>query len=72
MNALSLDLQRRIVQAVDAGVSQSEAARRFGVSRKSVGRWLRRRQESGLLEANWRPSLERVQSGAWCQSHTPC
>jgi len=55
MNALSLDLRQRIVQAVDEGLSQSETARRFRVSRKSVGRLLRRRQESGTLEAKAKP-----------------
>lgn len=59
MNALSLDLRQRIVQAVDGGLSQSEAARRFCISRKSVARLLRRRQESGSLKARVRPGATR-------------
>lgn len=59
MNALSLDLRQRIVQAVDEGLSQSEAARRFCVSRKSVGRLLRRRHETGRIEAKPRPGATR-------------
>lgn len=59
MNALSLDLRRRIVEAVDHGLSQSEAARRFCVSNKTVGRLLRRRRESGSLQAKPRPGAKR-------------
>ncbi len=59
MNALSLDLRQRIVAAVDAGMSQSEAARRFAVSRATVHRLLWRRRESGTLEAKPRPGAKR-------------
>jgi len=55
MKALSLDLRQRIVSAVDAGTSQGEAARRFCVSTKTVGRLLKQRREEGRLEA--RPRL---------------
>ncbi|HEX3827489.1 MAG TPA: helix-turn-helix domain-containing protein [Sporichthyaceae bacterium] len=35
------DLRRRVVAAVDAGMSQLQAARVFGVSRRAVGEWTR-------------------------------
>lgn len=59
MNALSCDLRRRIVSAVDGGLSQSEAARRYDVSRKTVGRLLVRRQVTGTIQAKPRPGRVR-------------
>ena len=35
------DLRRRIVKAVQDGLSQSEAARVFAVARGTVNRWMR-------------------------------
>ncbi len=40
MKAYSLDLRTKIVDSVRRGVSNSETARRFGVNRSSVGRYL--------------------------------
>ncbi|HVW43961.1 MAG TPA: helix-turn-helix domain-containing protein [Amycolatopsis sp.] len=40
-------LRRRAVAAVEAGVTRSEVARLFGVSRKTVGAWVAAYQESG-------------------------
>jgi transposase len=37
--ALSVDLRKRVVQAVEAGASRREAAERFGVSASSAVRW---------------------------------
>ena len=37
---LSTDLRKRVVSFVKGGGSKSEAARRFGLSRASVYRWL--------------------------------
>ena len=59
MNALSLDLRRRIAAAVDGGLSQSEAARRFAVSRMTVVRLIARRRDTGTLEAKPRPGATR-------------
>ena len=44
--ALSMDLRRRVLAAIAAGVSGRSAGRRFGVSAPSVSRWraLERRQ----------------------------
>ncbi|MGW4059871.1 helix-turn-helix domain-containing protein [Amycolatopsis sp. NPDC004747] len=40
-------LRRRAVAAVEAGASQVEVARSFGVSRKTVGAWVRAYREGG-------------------------
>ena len=49
MKAYSLDLRIKIVQSVRRGVSNSETARRFGVNRSTVGRYLKRLDENGSL-----------------------
>src|SRR5919107_5974843 len=49
MRAYSVDLRTKIVQSVKKGVSKSETARRFGVNRSTVGRYLMRLDESGSL-----------------------
>ena len=50
MRAYSLDLRKKIVQSVRSkGVSISETARRFGVNRSTVGRYLKRLDEEGSL-----------------------
>ena len=59
MNALSLDLRQRIVTATDAGTSQSEVARCFCVSTKTVRRLLQQRRETGTLAAKPRPGRAR-------------
>src|SRR3954469_5864717 len=51
MRAYSMDLRERIVAAVDAGLPQAQAAERFGVSLRSVERYLSRRRRSGSLAA---------------------
>ncbi len=48
-------LRLRVMRAVRAGMSQSEAARVFGVSRQSVNSWDRRRGEGGLAMLRSRP-----------------
>jgi transposase len=51
VRAYSLDLRERVVAAVDAGVSQPQAAARFGVSLRTVERYLARRRATGSLAA---------------------
>jgi len=58
MRAYSMDLRQRIVAAVDAGLPQSLAAERFGVSLRTVERYLARRRATGGLAdtiADWDP-----------------
>jgi transposase len=51
MRAYSMDLRERIVAAVDAGVPQAQVAQRFGVSLRTVERYLARRRVTGSLAA---------------------
>lgn len=44
-------LRLRVIRAVQAGLSQAEAARVFGVSRQSVNGWNQRRRKAGGLGA---------------------
>lgn len=52
--ALSVDLRRRVVDAVDAGASCRSAAARFGVSVSSAIRWVARDRKRGDLEPDKR------------------
>ncbi|WP_204690323.1 helix-turn-helix domain-containing protein [Geodermatophilus bullaregiensis] len=47
-----MDLRERVVAAVDAGLTQSQAAAVFGVSLRSVERYLARRRATGILAAS--------------------
>jgi transposase len=51
VRAYSMDLRERVVAAVDAGMSQSQAAERFGVSLRTVERYVARRRATGSLAA---------------------
>src|SRR4051794_41763735 len=46
-----MDLRERVVAAVDAGLTQRQAAGRFGVSLRTVERYLARRRVTGSLSA---------------------
>src|SRR3954466_11362264 len=46
-----MDLRERVVAAVDAGATQPQAAARFGVSLRTVERYLARRRVTGSLVA---------------------
>jgi transposase len=49
MKAYSVDLRTKVVESVRRGISKSETARRFGVSRWTVKRYLDQLDESGSL-----------------------
>ena len=49
MKAYSVDLRTKIVESVKKGVSKSETARRFGVNRSTIGRYLKQLDEEGSL-----------------------
>jgi transposase len=51
VRAYSMDLRERVVAAVDAGMTQAQAAARFGVSLRTVERYLARRRATGSLAA---------------------
>jgi transposase len=60
MRAYSLDLRERIVAAVEDGHSRSEVARLFGVSRRTVGRYVRQQAETADLRARPIPGRQRA------------
>jgi transposase len=47
MKAYSLDLRKKVVESVRSGDSKSETARRFGVNRSTVMRYLKQLDEEG-------------------------
>ena len=57
--ALSVDLRRRVVDAVDAGASCRSVAVRFGVSASSAIRWVARDRERGDLKPDKRGGNQR-------------
>lgn len=67
MASYSLDLRERVVKAhVEEGQNKSEVARRFGVSRWSVGRYVKR-ASAGSLAATPHPGSRQRLSGAQCE-----
>jgi transposase len=59
MKQYSVDLRERLLGAIDAGLSQAEAARLFGVGTATIERWRRRQRESGSLAPRSRPGRPR-------------
>ncbi|MGH7511239.1 MAG: helix-turn-helix domain-containing protein [Gemmatimonadales bacterium] len=59
MRAYSLDLRTHLVQAVRSGISKAEAADVFGVSVRTVDRYLKQLAESGALAAKPIPGRPR-------------
>lgn len=55
MKQYSADFRERLLRAIDAGLSQAEAARLFGVWVSTIGRWRRCRQATGSVAARERP-----------------
>ncbi len=55
MNAYSEDLRKKIIDALRRGMTKSEAARSFGVSRSSVKRYARLAAEGRTLAPKRRP-----------------
>ena len=59
MKQYSADLRERLLGAIDAGLSQAEAARLFGVSTATLDRWRRRRRQTGSVAPRPRPGRPR-------------
>lgn len=55
----SVDLRERLLWAIDAGLSQAEAARLFGVGTATIARWRRRQRERGSVAPRPRPGRPR-------------
>ncbi len=49
--ALSLDLRRRVVEAIEGGMTRRQAALRFGISPSSAIRWAILSETSGEYSA---------------------
>ena len=72
MKPYSKDLRIRMLAAVDRGVPREEAARTFSVSVPTIKRWLKRRRETGDVEARPIPGRPRRKGAAlegWLPSH---
>ncbi len=50
MNAYSVDLRKRIVEAVEGGMTRAQAVETFRVSLATIKRYLKLRQEGGKLD----------------------
>jgi transposase len=55
----SVDLRERLLRAIDAGLSQAEAARLFGVGTATIARWRRWQRERGSVAPRPRPGRPR-------------
>jgi transposase len=72
MKPYSKDLRVRVIAAVDRGAPREEAARTFSVSVPTIKRWLKRRRETGGIEAIPIPGRPRVKGAAlegWLPGH---
>jgi len=47
----SYDLRVKVLQAIDEGMSKSQASRVFKLSRNTINLWLKRREETGDYKA---------------------
>lgn len=68
--------RRVIVACLGAGLAQAQAARAAGVSRRTLGRWLKQGREGvGLRQTKlWREVCEadREESGRWLRRRLSC
>jgi transposase len=55
MKQYSVDLRERLLRAIDAGLSQAEASRLFGVATSTIKRWKQQRASTGDLTPKPRP-----------------
>ena len=72
MKPYSKDLRLRVLSAVDSGKPREEVAKTFSVSMPTIKRWLRRRRETGGVEAKpipGRPSRKGAMLEGWLPKH---
>jgi transposase len=55
MKQYAVDLRERLLGAIDAGLSQAEASRLFGVGTSTITRWRQQRRDTGSLTPKPRP-----------------
>ena len=68
MKPYSKDLRLKVLDAADRGMARKEVAEVFGISLASVKRWLKRRRETGEVEASPIPGSPAVKGallGEW-------
>lgn len=66
MKAYSADLRTKVVDSVKRGISKTETARRFGLNRSTVNRYLKRLAEEGSLAPKRAPASVRSWDQALC------
>jgi transposase len=62
----------KVLDAVDRGMPRAEVARTFGISLPSIKRWLKRRRETGEVDAKappGPPALKGAMLGEWLPAH---
>lgn len=64
MAGYSIDLRERVVAAVDKGLAKRDVAEAFGVSVRTLNRYLRLRRETGSLEPREIPGRPSVKGAA--------
>jgi transposase len=64
MNAYSKDLRLKVLAALDRGIPRREVAELFGVSLSTVKRWLKRRCQTGDVNARKIPGRPSVKGRA--------
>ena len=72
MRAYSKDLRVKVLDAVDRGMPRAQVARTFGISLPSIKRWLKRRRETGEVDAKAPPGPPAVKGamlGEWLPAH---
>ena len=71
MKAYSKDLRLKVLDAVDRGMNRREIVEVFDVSLPSIKRWLKRRRETGGVEARAipaPPAVKRAMLAEWLPS----
>ncbi len=58
MKQYSVDLRERLLGAIDAGLSQAESARLFGVGTSTLTRWRQQRARTGAVIPKPRPGRQ--------------
>jgi transposase len=72
MRAYSKDLRVKVLDAVDRGMPRAQVANTFGISLPSIKRWLKRRRETGEVDAKAPPGPPAVKGamlGEWLPAH---
>jgi transposase len=64
MNAYSKDLRPKVLSAIDRGIPRKEIPDLFGVSTSTIKRWLKRRRQTGDVNAEKIPGRPSVKGRA--------